>query len=141
MCNVSSMGTFRPAVPNAVNARGTALAYNAEMANEKENQSDQRQHIRDWRLHRGMSLDDLMMETGIPKGRLSEIERGKRRYNQDQIEIIADALGCTPGDLLDVDPSKDKISLDLLFADVPDDLKDQAMRTVESAIKSFKRTG
>lgn len=138
MWNVSSMGTLVKNVPNAVNADLDGTGYDEVMADDEKKL---RQFIRAWRQFRGKSLDDLSGDTGISKGRLSEIERGKRRYNQDQIELIADALKCSLGDLLDTDPTAEtesKVSLGLLLSDVPDDQKEQAIRTVRSTLKSFK---
>lgn len=132
------MGTFLKNVPNPVNARISDGSYTSVMADDDKKL---RQHIREWRQFRGKSLDDLSADTGIPKGRLSEIERGKRRYNQDQIELIADALDCSLGDLLDTDPSDESqsnVSLGLLFSDVPEDRREQALRTVKSTLQSFK---
>lgn len=41
---------------------------------------------------------------GTSKGYISELENGKRRYNQELLEGLAEALSCDPGDLIMRDP-------------------------------------
>jgi len=42
---------------------------------------------------------------GSSKGYISELESGKRRYNQELLEGLAVALSCEPADLIMRDPS------------------------------------
>lgn len=62
-------------------------------------------YLREWRKHRQLTQEQLADRIGTSKGYLSDLERGVRRYNQDLLEALADALNCGPADLLMRDPS------------------------------------
>lgn len=64
----------------------------------------QRQFFREWRRHRGLSLDGLAERIGIDKSYLSRVENGKRRYDQLFLEAVAAALDCTIPDLITRNP-------------------------------------
>lgn len=61
--------------------------------------------IRQWRKHRGLTLELLADRIGMSVGNLSMIERAKTGYTQETLEILADALQCEPADLLMRDPN------------------------------------
>lgn len=62
-------------------------------------------YLREWRKHRGYTLERLAEMVGMSVGYLSDLEKGKRRYNQDFLEVVAEALRCEPADLIMRDPS------------------------------------
>lgn len=62
--------------------------------------------IRQWRHHRGYSLDQLAERVPMDKGNLSKIERGLLPYNQDLLERLADALMTDVASLLIRDPTR-----------------------------------
>lgn len=62
--------------------------------------------IRQWRQHRGYSLDQLAERVPMDKGNLSKIERGILPYNQDLLERLAEALMTDPASLIMRDPSQ-----------------------------------
>lgn len=64
----------------------------------------QRWYLREWRKHRGLTIEKLAEIVNRSKGYLSHIERGEKRYNQDLLEELSHALGCEPADLLGRDP-------------------------------------
>ncbi|MBV9220648.1 MAG: helix-turn-helix transcriptional regulator [Methylobacteriaceae bacterium] len=61
-----------------------------------------RQHIflREWRQHRGYTLEQLAGMIGTTHATLSRIERGQLPYNQGFLERAAEMLMCEPADLL-----------------------------------------
>jgi transcriptional regulator with XRE-family HTH domain len=61
--------------------------------------------IRQWRTHRGYSLDQLAQRVPMDKSNLSKVERGILPYNQDLLERLAEALMTDPASLLMRDPS------------------------------------
>ena len=63
--------------------------------------------IRQWRQHRGYSLDQLAERVPMDKGNLSKIERGLLPYNQELLERLAEALMTDPASLLMRDPTND----------------------------------
>lgn len=61
--------------------------------------------IRQWRNHRGYSLDKLAEMVPMDKSNLSKVERGILPYNQEMLERLADALMTDPASLLMRDPT------------------------------------
>lgn len=57
-------------------------------------------YLREWRKHRGLTQQQLADRLDSSKGYVSDLENGKRRYNQDLLEALAYALMCEPADLL-----------------------------------------
>lgn len=62
--------------------------------------------IRQWRQHRGYSLDKLADMVPMDKSNLSKVERGFLPYNQEMLERLADALMTDPASLLMRDPTR-----------------------------------
>lgn len=56
--------------------------------------------LRDLRLSRDMTLEELAEISGLSPSYLSRLESGSRRLNVDTINRLSDALRCDPGDLL-----------------------------------------
>lgn len=56
--------------------------------------------LRDIRLSRDMTLEELAEISGLSPSYLSRLESGSRRLNVDTISRLSDALKCDPGDLL-----------------------------------------
>lgn len=67
--------------------------------------SDKGHFIREWRLHRELTQEQMAERVGIDKSYLSKIENGKKRYDQPFLEAAAEVLRCTPADLIERDPS------------------------------------
>lgn len=57
-------------------------------------------HIREWREHRGQTLEQLSRRIGMTASNLSKIERRDQAYTQPVLEALSEALRCTPCDLL-----------------------------------------
>lgn len=53
-----------------------------------------------WRRYRNLTQQELADALDTSKGYISDLERGKRRYNQDLLEALAKALSCEPADFL-----------------------------------------
>jgi transcriptional regulator with XRE-family HTH domain len=65
----------------------------------------QRQYFKEWRKYRGLTQEQLAERIGIARSYLTKIERGDRRYDQPFLEAAADALRCSPADLIIRDPT------------------------------------
>lgn len=63
-----------------------------------------RHFIRQWRIHRGLTLEQLAERVGVTHGALSQLERGLVNYTQPMLESLAFALQCEPADLIMRDP-------------------------------------
>lgn len=64
-----------------------------------------RHFIRQWRKYRHLTIDQLADRIGTSQPNLSKIERGLVPYTQPMLEALADALQCSPADLLVRDPT------------------------------------
>ena len=62
-------------------------------------------YIREWRKFRGLTLVQLGRRIGMDHSAISKIETGKRRYNQNTLQRLAEALETTPAELLNTDPT------------------------------------
>lgn len=62
--------------------------------------------MREWREHRGLSLEVVAADLGITHGTLSKIERGLSPYNQRQLERLAELYDCDVIDLLARSPGE-----------------------------------
>lgn len=63
-----------------------------------------RTFVRQWRLHRRLTLEQLAERIGSTDASVSRIERGLQPYTQQTLEALAKALDCTPADLIQRDP-------------------------------------
>jgi len=61
--------------------------------------------IREWRHHRGMTLQRLADRLDMTPSHFSMLERGMRGYTQDTLEKVASALQTDVGSLLIRDPA------------------------------------
>lgn len=93
-------------------------------------------YLKEWRKHRGYTQDRLAEMTSISKPYLSQLETGKRQYTQDLLELFAEALGCSPADLIIRDP-EDASGIWSIWDQLP---AAQRVQLVEIG-KTLKRTG
>ena len=61
--------------------------------------------LKEWRLHRGYSQEQLAEMVGVTQGQISQLERGLINYTQPMLEALAEALSCDPADLLVRNPA------------------------------------
>lgn len=64
-----------------------------------------RHFIRAWRKHRHLTQEQLAERIGMDRSYLSQIESGKRRYDQVFLEAAAEALRTDPASLIMRDPN------------------------------------
>jgi transcriptional regulator with XRE-family HTH domain len=76
--------------------------------------------VRAWRRCRGLTQAQLAERIGIDRSYLSNIETGQRRYDQPFLEAAAEALRCSPADLISRDPTTNKDIADLWSALTPE---------------------
>lgn len=63
-------------------------------------------HVRAWREHRKLTLEQLADKVGVSHATIQRIESGKQNYTIKILESIADALGTDTGSLLLHDPKE-----------------------------------
>lgn len=99
-------------------------------------QNRHRHFIREWRKHRGLTLERLAERLETSAASLSRIENGDQPYTQDFLEAVADALGTDPASLIMRDPS----STDAIWS-LWDRAKPAERRQIEEVVKAILRTG
>lgn len=62
-------------------------------------------HLKAWRKMRGLSQAQLAERLNVSDATVSRIEKGLQNWDQEFLKAAADALRCTPADLLVRDPS------------------------------------
>ena len=95
-------------------------------------------YLKQWRLHRGLSKQQLADRLESSKGYISDLERGVRRYNQDLLEALAYALMCEPADLLMRDPTKED-AIWSIWESVPETDRPKVIEMIK--VFSGKKTG
>ena len=66
-----------------------------------------RHFVKQWRKFKRLTQEQLAERIGVTPGAISQLEVGRVSYTQPMLEAIADEFGCKPGDLLNVDPTKE----------------------------------
>lgn len=62
--------------------------------------------LRQWRIYRNLTQEQLAERTGLTVGTISNLEAGKVGYSDESLNALADGLSCDPGQILMVDPTK-----------------------------------
>jgi transcriptional regulator with XRE-family HTH domain len=73
-----------------------------------------RHFIKEWRDYRQLTQEQVADRIGVSATTFGRIEGNKIPYNQDFLELAADALRCEPWDLLHRDPNKEGDVVDLM---------------------------
>ena len=94
----------------------------------------QRNFLRAWREHRRMTQAKLAEAVGTSGAVISLLESGDRGLSDKWLRQLAPVLGTRPGHLLEVDPND--VSTDILdiWADIPEDRREQA----RDVLKAFR---
>lgn len=90
----------------ALSGNAASGAHNVSMTkvSTRFKQGQPRHFIRQWRRYRRLTQEQLAERISVTHGALSQLERGIINYTQPMLEAVADALDCTPGDLITRDP-------------------------------------
>lgn len=81
---------------NSVGYQAGESGHNSQMAKKKRAEW----YAREWRKQADMTLERASERSGIQVGYLSELEKGKKRWNEDHLAALAHAYGIDPEDLL-----------------------------------------
>lgn len=60
--------------------------------------------LKEWRMFRGLTQEQAESRLGMDRSNLSRIEASKIPYSQGLLEAAAEAYGCEPWDILNVNP-------------------------------------
>jgi transcriptional regulator with XRE-family HTH domain len=96
--------------------------------------SSERNFLRAWREHRRLTQAKLAEAVGTTGAVISLLESGDRGLSDKWLRRLAPVLGTRPGHLLEVDPND--VSTDILdiWADIPEDRREQA----RDVLKAFR---
>ena len=92
--------------------------------------------LREWRLERGLTQQQLADRVGTSKGQVSNWEQAKRGLRQDVQAALAHALSISINDLYR-DPAQP--SADELLRDATPELRNQAIELIKTLIKTAAR--
>lgn len=97
---------------------------------------EDRNYLRQWREKAGLSQEELAEKVETTKGVISLLENEKRPLSSKWLRKLADALGTTPGRILDIDPSE--ASADIL--DIWDSIRAKDRPTAVRVLRSLTGT-
>ena len=90
--------------------------------------------LAEWRKHRGLSQGQLADRVGTTQGHISHLETGRNDYSGELLEILADALGCEPVDLLMRNPA-DPAAPWSIWDQIPAQTRPQAIEILSTFAK------
>lgn len=94
-------------------------------------------HLRAWREFRHLTQDELAEMVGSSKATIGHLENGVRRLSDKWLTPLAKALNTSPGYILDHDPNDLPTAILDVWAEIPVEQRDQALKVLQS----FRRSG
>lgn len=91
--------------------------------------------IREWRKHRGLTLEQVAGRLDMTPGHISMLERGQRGYTQETLEALASALQTDVASLLMRNPSDPEA-----IWSIWDQAKPAQRRQIAEIVKTFVRS-
>ena len=76
--------------------------------------------LKEMRIERGLTQDELAQRSGYSKTHISHLEAGLRRWNEGTILAMCSALDCTPRDLFNRYTSQERELLEI-WRSIPED--------------------
>lgn len=90
-----------------------------------------RTYLKEWRIYRSLTQQDLALRLGVTHTIISKIENGKRPYSQGFLEAAAEALMTDPASILMRDPSSPDFIWSIWDA-IPETSKEQAIAVLKT---------
>ena len=90
-----------------------------------------RTFIKQWRLHRRLTLEKLAERIGVTAGALSQLERGDTGYTQPMLEALALELRCEPADMITRDPEHDATIM-MIWSQIPEVDRERALDVLKA---------
>lgn len=87
--------------------------------------------FKEWRKHRGYTQETLAEMIGVQASSISQLETGKQGFSDTTLIALAEALKCSPGDLLMRNPLDAEAPWSIWDNIKPED-RPQAIKTLES---------
>lgn len=95
--------------------------------------STDRHYVKEWRLYRGLTQEQLAARVERTRALITQIETGKTDLTEGMIYALAHALDCGAGDLFRFNPSKEGT-----VVDIADELR-KADPTVQAEVLGYIR--
>lgn len=96
--------------------------------------SKKQSFLKEWRLFRDMTIEQLSEKAHLSVGSISAVERNLQGLSDESRERLAKALRITPGMLLEVNPDDDTALWGLITAATPDE-RDQIAKVARALVK------
>lgn len=119
---------------NVCGVRGDYLSLAALTANMA---GEDRNYLKEWRLYRKMSQDELAAKVDTTKAVISLLENEKRPLSSKWLRKLAEALDTQPGYILDHDPNSISADIFDIWSRIDQINREQAARI----LSTFTRTG
>lgn len=100
----------------------------------KHNRRFRQIHLRAWRDFRGLSQEALAARVDSTAATISRLENGHQPYTQPLLEALAEALACSPADIIMKPPGASN-GLDKAI----EGLSDPQRRQAEAIIRALKQ--
>lgn len=97
--------------------------------------SPERNYLRAWREYRHLTQAKLAEAVGTTGAVISLLESGDRGLSDKWLRKLAPVLGTRPGHLLEVDPNEASGDILEIWADIPEDKREQA----RDVLMTFRR--
>lgn len=94
-----------------------------------------KQFFKQWRKHRGMTLEQAAPLANMTAGNLSAMERGAQGYTPDGLEALANVYKTSPGWLLEVNPLEDKHGFLPIWDKADDDQRETIVDLAQTVVK------
>lgn len=91
-----------------------------------------RNYLRQWREKAGLSQEELADRVGTTKSVVSLLENEKRPLSSKWLRKFADALGTTPGRILDIDPAEANAEVLDIWDHIKTEDRQRAIRVLRS---------
>jgi transcriptional regulator with XRE-family HTH domain len=84
--------------------------------------------LREWRIHQGMTLQEVGDKIGVHRSQISNWETGGRMLNEEKMISFCDAIGIKPAQVYQL---PDFESIDALLADATPEQRSKAIMLVK----------
>ncbi|RUU79984.1 helix-turn-helix domain-containing protein [Mesorhizobium sp. M7A.F.Ca.MR.362.00.0.0] len=100
-----------------------------------------RHYVKEWRVYRDLTQDQLAERVDRSRGLISQIESGTTELTEEMVYALADAFRHTPGDVFRVNPLKEGTVVDITDAlrGQPADLQAEALGFVRGIVGGRKQ--
>lgn len=87
--------------------------------------------FREWRKFRNLTQPRLAERVNMATSSISQLENGKQGFTDDTLSLLAEALNCSPGALLTINPLE-KDNPWTIWEAIPKDQRAQALKVLAS---------